>query len=390
MFKKVLHSLAHFFLVSVILIIIAAIVGISQHASVNFGNAPLAYKVGGEGPYVFFEEGQLAVHYIRGTREDGFNVQKTHYPTDQAVPAEAYFAGDNSTFSFSIEPLDKAIPPSEYDTTTPILAVSDLEGNYKAFRDFLIANQVVTKALSWNFGTGHLVLVGDMVDRGFSTTQLLWLIYKLEQEAIDAGGKVHYIIGNHEIKNLQANVRSAADKYIPIAGFFGKASSDLLGKTSFLGQWLARKNTIEKINGHLFVHGGLHPQMIDEALDLNTINTTVRKYYRQMFYPGIADPVTSLLISTETGPAWYRGYFHDEVEEHTFNDTLAFYDAKTVVVGHTLQFRVNSDYAGKLFAIDVKHPNDYRASFPVKSSEGLFIDGDAFFRVLANGEKIKL
>ena len=390
MFKKVLHSLTHFFLVSAILITIAAAVGISEHASVNFGDAPLAYKVDGEGPYVFFEKDQLAVHYIRGNREDGFKVDKTRYPTDQSVPAEAYFAGDNSAFGFSIEPLEETIPPSEYDTDAPILAISDLEGNYKAFRDFLIANQVVTKELSWNFGAGHLVLVGDMVDRGFATTQLLWLIYKLEQEAPAAGGKVHYIIGNHEIKNLQANVRSAADKYIPIAGFFGKASSDLLGKTSFLGQWLARKNTIEKINGHLFVHGGLHPQMIDEALDLDAINATVRKYYRQMYYPGIADPTTSLLISTETGPAWYRGYFHDDVEEHTFNDTLAFFDAKTVTVGHTLQFRVNSEYGGKLFAIDVKHPNDYRTSFPVKSSEGLFIDDDVFFRVLDNGEKIRL
>ena len=43
-----------------------------------------------------------------------------------------------------------------------------------------------------------------------------------------------------------------------------------------------------------------------------------------------------------------------------------------------------------MFAIDVKHPNDNRASFPLKHSEGLYSEGDVFYRVLASGEKIKL
>ncbi len=383
------RPLGYFLVVSVVLISIAALVGYSQHASVNLGDTPLAYKVGGEGPYVFFEKDAVTVSYIRGTRDDGFFVEKQIYNSHQAIDAQVYFPLDDSHFDVQIKPLSP-VPESLYETDAPILAISDLEGNYRTFRDFLIAHYVVTEDLRWQFGEGHLVLVGDMVDRGFSTTQLLWLIYKLEQEAEHAGGKVHFIVGNHEIKNMQGNVKSAANKYIPIAGFLGKASSDLLGKDAYLGRWLATKNTIERINGHLFVHGGIHPELVEQKLTLEKINTLNRQYYRRMYYPGLADEKTSLVLSTQNGPAWYRGYFKGEVDETAFSNTLAFYQATSMTVGHTIQFKVSSHFNNRLFAIDVKHPNDYRTSIPFKRSEGLLINGDSYYRLLDDGEKIPL
>lgn len=389
MIKSIIRSLGHFLLVSLVIISIGAVVGFTQHASISLGDAPLAYKVGNEGPYVFYEEDKLAVSYIRGNRDSGFSVEKKHYPAHQSVYASAYFALDDSTFDFTISPLN-SIEQAVYDTSSPIIAISDLEGNYKALRDFLIANNVITPELEWSFNDGHLVLLGDMVDRGFSTTQLLWFIYKLEQDALKAGGKVHVIVGNHEIKNMQGNVKSAANKYIPIAGFLEKSSSELLGEDAFLGRWLATKNTIERINGHLFVHGGIHPDIVKHDFSIDEINTINRRYYQRMYYPGLADERTSVVISTTSGPAWYRGYFKDEVDKVLFDQTLTHFAAKSITVGHTLQFSVNSHYDDKLFAIDVKHPNDYRASIPIKHSEGLMIQQDFFYRLLDDGEKIAL
>lgn len=389
MVKYLFRPLIHFFIVSLVLISVAAVIGYSQHASISLGDAPLAYKVGGEGPYAFYKGDELELSYIRGTREKGFHIEKHTVPADESIEATVYFPLDDSTFDVTISPLSKQ-NAAIYTTMSPVLAVSDLEGNYNALRQFLIANEVVTPALEWSFGEGHLVLVGDMVDRGFSTTQLLWFIYKLEQEAKQAGGHVHYIVGNHEIKNMQGNVKSAANKYIPIAGFLEKSSADLLGRDAFLGHWLATKNTIERINGHLFLHGGIHPEVLDHGFTIHEINKVTKDYYRRMFYPGVADEKTSLVISSQTGPAWYRGYFKGEVSEALFDATLAHFEAKTITVGHTIQFNVNSQYNSKLFAIDVKHPNDYRASIPTKRSEGLLIENEAFFRVLDDGERIQL
>ena len=231
--KRIAKSVGHFLLVSFVLAIIGVGVLISQHGSIDIGDAPLAYKVGGEGPFIFFnDETQIStdvtssdnvgadivganivstgveINYIRGSREENFFIEKRSVPlTNQtAEPLKVYFALEDATFTFNLKPLNtlNTNTPSVYESTAPILAMSDLEGNYKTFRDFLITHSVINENLEWQFGEGHLVLVGDMVDRGFSTTQLLWFIYKLEQDAQKAGGVVHYVIGNHELKTFKA------------------------------------------------------------------------------------------------------------------------------------------------------------------------------------------
>ncbi len=291
MFKSVVRAVGHFLLVLVVLLVIGLGIVVSEHGSVNLGDAPQAYKMGGEGPFVFFENNQMAVKYIRGSRDEGFTVESEYYPLGNAVTADVYFALDDSTFSFLLNQPGQ-IQPTIYNDSEPILAISDLEGNFHTFREFLLAHGVVNQHYDWQFGQGHLVLVGDMVDRGQAVTQLLWFIYKLEQQALLAGGRVHYILGNHEIKNLQGNMQSAAEKYTPIAGFLGKSSAELFAENTFWGRWLAAKNTVEMINGHLFVHGGLHPDVVKHQWSINAMNQRVRDYYRQMYYPGLADEKT--------------------------------------------------------------------------------------------------
>ena len=60
-------------------------------------------------------------------------------------------------------------------------------------------------ACHWTFGKGHLVICGDLFDRGNDVTAELWLLYKLEEEAKEKGGYVHTILGNHEIMNLSGD-----------------------------------------------------------------------------------------------------------------------------------------------------------------------------------------
>ena len=45
---------------------------------------------------------------------------------------------------------------------------------------------------------------------------------------------------------------------------------------------------------------------------------------------------------------------------------------------------------GKIIGIDVKHPKDYHRNWPSLSSEGLLIEGDTYYRVLDDGERIDL
>ena len=69
---------------------------------------------------------------------------------------------------------------------------------------------------------------------------------------------------------------------------------------------------------------------------------------------------------------------------------LNTFNAKAIVVGHTLQRKVNKVFNGKVIGIDVKHPKDYAKSIPNKRSEGLLIENGRYYRVLNDGVKKEL
>ncbi|MCW8876361.1 MAG: metallophosphoesterase [Kangiellaceae bacterium] len=378
------------FIVSIFVLFTALVIfGLSIGASASFETDKRAYKMAGEGPHIFYTDSGLEICTIRGSRDDGFYIDQTFQDFNGPIETEAYFALEDLSFGLTINP-EISIPTSTYNDTQKILAISDIESNFKTFRDFLVSNNVIDSELNWTFGKNHLVLVGDFVDRGYSVTQVLWFIYKLEQDAIKQGGNVHFILGNHEIKNLQANFYSAERKYFHIAAMLGRQQHELYGRNSFIGRWLASKNTMEMINGNIFVHGGIHPDIADFDLSLKEINQIVRDNYYTPFFTKKEKSNEQFLVSTNTGPSWYRGYFKDDLTQDEVEAGLNKFGAKTVVVGHTIHSKVKKFFEGRVFAIDVKHPADYNATFPIRSSEGLLIDGDNYYRVLDDGEKVLL
>ena len=356
-------------------------------ARVHYDDNPLALNWNNEGPYIFFSNDSiLNINYIKGNNEDGFYLDQKDYPIDSLTSAKCYYPIDSTSFYFPIK-TDFEIPNSTYDDNNRILAISDIEGNFKTFRNFLINSKVIDENLNWTFGNGHLVLVGDFIDRGYFDTQVLWFVYKLEREAEKQRGNVHYIIGNHELKMMQGNYGSTDPKYYDIASILGKQQIELYDSNSLIGNWLASKNALELINGNLFVHGGIHPDLGESKLSIEEINQIIRLHYYRPFEPKKNRKQVELLISTATGPCWYRGFFKDGLTQEQIDIVLAKFNAKSVIVGHTIQSNVNSRYNGKVIGIDVQHPNDDHKLWPDGKSEALFIEGEKYYRVFDNGEK---
>src|SRR5580704_13147480 len=75
------------------------------------------------------------------------------------------------------------IEPSIWKTPEKMLVLSDIEGEFENFRGLLIANHVMDNLYRWTFGRGHLVICGDLFDRGSDVAAELWLLYRLEDEA---------------------------------------------------------------------------------------------------------------------------------------------------------------------------------------------------------------
>ena len=365
----------------------AVLFGLYHGASLHYADNPKMMEWDKDGPYAFYKnDSVISVNYIKGNQEDGFFLDQKEYSANREIQSYCYFPIDSTRFEFSIK-TDFENPKSTYVDDNKILAISDIESGYKTFRDFLINSKVIDEDLNWTFGTGHLVLVGDFVDRGFSTTQVLWFIYKLEQDAKKQGGYVHFILGNHELKNMQGNYESSSPKYFHVSAILEKQQHELYNLNSILGKWMASKNTIELINGNLFAHGGIHPSIAEYDVNLDLINNINRNNYYRPYYPKKERTLEQFLTSTKTGISWYRGYFKDDLTQEDVEIGLNKFNANTIVVGHTLQSKVNKQYNGKVIGIDVKHPKDYHKNWPNGKSEGLLIEGNKYFRVLANGER---
>ncbi|BFM45297.1 hypothetical protein CFS9_39380 [Flavobacterium sp. CFS9] len=388
--KRILRYIKHVVTTFIIVAFIAVSFGLYHGASFRYAEDPLMMHWDKDGPYVFKKnDSTFTVNYIKGNQDDGFYLDQKDYSSGTKIPVYCYFPLDSSRFEFTIDN-DIKVPENTYKGNFKILAVSDIESGFKTFRDFLINAKVIDEKSNWTFGNGHLVLLGDFVDRDFSTTQVLWFIYKLEQEARENSGRVHYILGNHELKNMQGNFESTSPKYYHVASILQRKQTDLYSSDSFLGKWMSSKNSIEQINGILFAHGGIHPDLANYKTNLNEVNRIIRSNYYKSYYPKAEKSLEQLLISSHNGINWYRGYFKEDLKQEDIERGLKIFNAESIVVGHTLQSEVNKQFEGKVIGIDVKHPKDYSKSIPDQKSQGLLIEEGKYYRLFHDGEKEEL
>jgi len=277
------------------------------------------------------------------------------------------------------------VSPSVYPEPQKIITISDIEGKYNAFASFLISNHVMDTNHNWIFGSGHLVLLGDFVDRGKNVTQVLWLIYKLEHQAILEGGQVHFILGNHEVLNFHGDHRYNRGKYIKVAQEISgnedkvKAIQLMYSKNSELGKWLATKNVIEKIGTNIFVHAGLSIDILKYGLSLEKTNDKVRSGY---FKKEVKEDDVLKFLYGSKGPFWYRGLVmnrpsYRKAKALELSEILGFYGSKKIIVGHTVVDDICTGYEGKVIMIDVPHGN---SKFSGKT-KGLLIENGLHYKV---------
>ena len=358
----------------------------------QYGRNPLVSNenLDNEGPFIFEKDNTYQIKYIKGNSVNGYYIkqQTEKFNTDFIV--KSYYYPDSTDFSFRLIK-DLKNEKFEYESSEKIIAISDIESDYKVFRDFLIANKVIDENLNWIFGKGHLVLLGDFIDRSYFTTQVLWFIYKLEQDAENNGGRVHYILGNHEIMNMQGDNRYAKRKYKNIATILGLKQYQLYDTTTYLGKWLQTKNVVEKIGNFLFVHGGISPDLVDNKIGIAEINKIAKENYLIPYFPKLNRPKNEqLILNPETSPYWYRGYFKDDLSQLEIDKITSYYKCSQIIVGHTVQKEVSKFYNGKIIGIDVKHPKDYYKYFPKLHLHGLLIDNNKFFRIDDEGKQTEI
>jgi len=358
--------------------------GSAKIESQNLENNSFDFN-GADGPYI------LSDTLFRVSRQNQF-VKEINFTKDSLLVEVDNEDKDNFYFSLNTA---YNIPESSYVSSPKMLVISDIEGNYNAFSSFLYSNKVIDENHNWVYNKGKLILVGDFVDRGKNVTQVLWLIYKLEQQAESCGGKVHFILGNHEVLNFQGKHRYNRLKYIKVAKEISKKASMrdavkyMYSDASTLGKWLATKNVIEKIGDYIFVHAGLSKDLLDYKLSLDAINTKVRAQFHLVNNEDL-EVVTRFLYGSQ-GPFWYRGLVldteqHPSIKQKDLDEILKYYQAKKVVIGHTTVNTISKSYNNKVIRVDVLHGTTKFSG----RTKGLLIENGVEYIVTDLGEKVKL
>ena len=82
-------------------------------------------------------------------------------------------------------------------------------------------NGVIGKHYEWTYEKNQVIVIGDVFDRGKDVLPIFWLMYKLEQEAWEAGGVMTFMLGNHEEMVLRGNLKYTRSKYKDLATSLG-------------------------------------------------------------------------------------------------------------------------------------------------------------------------
>ena len=332
-----------------------------------------------------------------------------------------------------------------------VVAIGDVHNAFDDFVAILRRTGLINEQNHWAGGKTTFVQVGDLLDRGPKPREVMGLMMALEKEAAQAGGRVVSLLGNHEVMNIMgdlryvapANYASFADgkseerqkagygEYVkwrdthasliaelpqPMelteaewmarhpAGFIEQREA--FGPKGEYGAWLRGHDAVAEIEGVIFLHGGIHPDLANTKLD--AMNKRIRdeikafdtsKVYLQnekLILPFFTLQEMNSVLHAEVvvelksrvpanderqakileflrhedwfsvrvnGPLWFRGYdqWSDEEGAPQVSKLLERYKATQIVVGHTVQKggRIRPRFGNKVFLIDTGMLSSY-------------------------------
>lgn len=306
-----------------------------------------------DGPYVYYVGDDILVEEVTPA-----GLISNTYATPDGLELTCSLPHMGTSFSFFLKS-EITVEPSVFtETPSKFLAISDFDGHIEGLTMVLRGEGIIDEEFNWIYGDGHLIISGDLFDRGFHITECMWLLYKLESEAIAAGGRLHLIIGNHEMFNMRDDWRYVETKYFNDAHLMDKRMLELYDSNTELGRWLRSKNIIEKIGNYAFMHGGISPEVADLYLSYDQINNYGRQEMSGEPCTGDCD-----LVNGSDGIYWYRGMVEEDITQAEVDEIIDIFNVKKVILGHTKDNTIRSFYNDKVIAIDMYHIDNFEDGF---------------------------
>jgi hypothetical protein len=263
--------------------------------------------------------------------------------------------------------------PPEYrlPKTRRIIVIGDIHGDWNMCLQVLKLARLIDNNNNWIGGDTKVVQLGDQIDRCRSFDipcylktatipdegndfKILNFFTDLHAQAIQVGGGVYSLLGNHELMNVNGNFDYVShDGYTEFAEL-GKNKNKLIPDNMYeqsgknIRKWMfSPGNTLATflgctryvhiiIGNNLFVHGGILPELA-KKYNYGSINRLMSLFlFNKLKEPNKYRDVIGTLPES---PLWTRAYNPHSLSEtkcdELLNPVFDLYKVGKIYVGHT-------------------------------------------------------
>ncbi len=236
-----------------------------------------------------------------------------------------------------------------------ICVIGDVHADYNSLIKLLKKAGMIDDDINWTGRKTFLIFIGDLVDgksrsgkwTGDSDINVIKLIERLMKQAKEKDGEIIVLLGNHEFMNIKGNFTYSGTKGInEMGGYNGRLK---YFNTTF--KEFAKKCYLAvKIEDWVFCHAGILPE-ISKNLKIDDMNLLLLKYLNKKMDKNEED-IFYEILSGDLGILTNREFGNSTVDNEMLNKTLNNLKAKHMVVGHTVQRKINELGNGKLWRVD--------------------------------------
>lgn len=283
----------------------------------------------------------------------------------------------------------KSIPRDIIEKKKRIIVIGDIHADF--LKTFLIFKnlKLVDNNKRWIAEPKDTVIVqvGDQLDGGgrFSSEasgeqNILDFMEHIHDQALEYGGGVYSLIGNHELMNVMGDFRYASHKDIMNTGGIEKRKN-LYRPGGVLAKRLScTRNVVIKVGSFLFAHAGVLPEMIgnkDKNDMIKYLNSLMRKYLQAD--KNLDDKDIEKYFMASNSILWNRTYGNDETGESCdkLDMVLDYFSVDGMIIGHTPQNNITSKCNNKLWKVDVGISDCFKTKSKLQVLE-IVNDGEKF------------
>ena len=279
-----------------------------------------------------------------------------------------------------------------------VVAIGDIHADINAARGAFQLAGAIDEQDRWIGGDLVVVQLGDFIGRSYEDREVLDFIIDIRDKADAAGGKVHVLIGNHEVFGARRQYRWVPDEayaafadipgqnvdshFLAIFPEYKRARIAALMPGGYYAKQLAAFPAVLQIGETVFVHGGVTPRWANYGVD--RINVEVGRWFsgRDTTEPPSMKGVDA---GNDEDSVVMSRHFSDDVSEEDcamLQESLDILGAKRMIVAHSVQESITARCDDRVWAVDVGMSRYYGGDLQV-----LEIIDDEILTVIGNGSE---